>query len=123
MSVHSGGVRRSTLTPCLWDEVAAAHWVAVAHCCVLSHCIMSVTTVGPQDERSGIAGSSISLFQVQDVYAGKIIGALKTADNFSVIINPSGVVMWYLRPMALLVQPWHVVRQQAPSKGFRPAIL
>lgn len=84
---------------------------------------MSVTTAELQDERSGIAGSSTSLFQVQDVYIGKIVGALKTADNFSVIINPSGVVMWYLRPVALLTQPWHVVRQQAPSKGFHPALL
>ncbi|XP_066039681.1 alpha-N-acetylgalactosaminidase isoform X1 [Chamaea fasciata] len=63
-----------------------------------------------------------AVYEVHDVYMGKIIGALKTADNFSVIINPSGVVMWYLRPMALSVQPWHV-RQQAPSKGFHPALL
>lgn len=84
---------------------------------------MSVTTAGPQDERSGIAGSSISLFQVQDVYVGKIVGALRTADNFSVVINPSGVVMWYLRPMALPLQPWHVARQQAPGEGFHPTLL
>lgn len=84
---------------------------------------MSVTIAGPQDERSGIAGSSVSLFQVQDVYVGKIVGALKAADNFTVVINPSGVVMWYLRPVALPLQPWHVVRQQAPGKGFHPALL
>ncbi|XP_066175899.1 alpha-N-acetylgalactosaminidase isoform X2 [Sylvia atricapilla] len=64
-----------------------------------------------------------AVYEVQDVYVGKMIGALKTADNFSVIINPSGVVMWYLRPTALLVEPWHVVRQQAPGKGFHPALL
>lgn len=64
-----------------------------------------------------------AVYEVQDVYAGKIIGALKTADNFSVVINPSGVVMWYLRPIVLPVQPWPVVRQQAPGEGFRPALL
>ncbi|KAM7056487.1 alpha-N-acetylgalactosaminidase isoform 3-T4 [Acridotheres tristis] len=69
----------------------------------------------------GIQGRRIA--KVQDVYAGKVVGALKTADNFTVVINPSGVVMWYLRPVAFPVQPWHVVRQQAPGKGFRPAFL
>lgn len=74
------------------------------------------------DEGAAATGSSISLFQVQDVYMGKIIGALKTADNFSVVINPSGVVMWYLRPMALPVKPRNV-RQRAPSEVFHPALL
>lgn len=63
-----------------------------------------------------------AVYEVQDVYAGKIIGALKTAENFSVVINPSGVVMWYLRPVVLPVQPWYV-RQQAPGEGFRPTLL
>ncbi|XP_072779452.1 alpha-N-acetylgalactosaminidase isoform X1 [Taeniopygia guttata] len=64
-----------------------------------------------------------AVYEVQDVYVGKIIGDLKTADNFSVVINPSGVVMWYLHPKTLPVQPWHVVRQQAPGGGYRPALL
>ncbi|KAL2309143.1 hypothetical protein Nmel_005326, partial [Mimus melanotis] len=42
-----------------------------------------------------------AVYEVQDVYVGKVVGALKTADNFTVVINPSGVVMWYLRPVAL----------------------
>lgn len=83
---------------------------------------MSVTTAGPQDEKSVEMLVAPSLFQVQDVFIGKVVGALKTADNFSVVINPSGVVMWYLRPMALPVQPRHV-RHQAPSEGFRPTLL
>lgn len=57
------------------------------------------------------------LFQVQDVYSGKIIGGLKTGDNFTVIINPSGVVMWYLCPKARLIQ------QQAPGGAFRLPLL
>lgn len=85
---------------------------------------MSVTMAGPQGERSAeILVATISLFQVQDVYSGKIISGLKTGDNFSVVINPSGVVMWYLYPTVLPAQPWHVVRQQAPGEGFRPVLL
>ncbi|NXX19556.1 NAGAB acetylgalactosaminidase, partial [Podargus strigoides] len=64
-----------------------------------------------------------TVYEVQDVYSGKIISGLKTGDSFSVIINPSGVVMWYLYPMVLLAQPWHAVRQQAPSEGFHPVLL
>ncbi|XP_072723999.1 alpha-N-acetylgalactosaminidase isoform X2 [Ciconia boyciana] len=64
-----------------------------------------------------------AVYEVQDVYSGKIISGLKTGDSFSVVINPSGVVMWYLYPMALPAQPWHVVRQQAPSEGFHPVLL
>lgn len=63
-----------------------------------------------------------AVYEVQDVFVGKSIGALKTADNFSVVINPSGVVMWYLRPMALTVQPRHV-RHQAPGEDFCPTLL
>ena len=85
---------------------------------------MAVTTAGPQNERSvEILVATISLFQVQDVFSGKIISGLKTGDNFSVIIDPSGVVMWYLYPTALPGQPWHVVRQQAPGEGFPPVLL
>ncbi|XP_067998680.1 alpha-N-acetylgalactosaminidase isoform X2 [Melanerpes formicivorus] len=62
-------------------------------------------------------------YEVQDVYSGKIISGLKTGDNFTVIINPSGVVMWYLYPMAYPVQPWHIAGQQAPGKDFSPVLL
>ncbi|XP_010015569.1 PREDICTED: alpha-N-acetylgalactosaminidase, partial [Nestor notabilis] len=61
-----------------------------------------------------------AVYEVQDVYSGEIIRGLKTEDNFSVTVNPSGVVMWYLYPVA---QPWRVVRQQAPHEGFRPVLL
>ncbi|KAF1676037.1 Alpha-N-acetylgalactosaminidase, partial [Pygoscelis papua] len=64
-----------------------------------------------------------AMYEVQDVYSGKIISGLKTGDSFSVVIDPSGVVMWYLSPMALPAQPWHVVRQQAPGEGFHPVLL
>lgn len=70
-----------------------------------------------------ILAATVSVFQVQDVYSGKIISGLKTEDSFSVVINPSGVVMWYLYPTAFPMQPWHVVRQQAPGKGFHPVLL
>lgn len=56
-------------------------------------------------------------YEVQDVYSGKIISGLKTGDNFTVIINPSGVVMWYLCPKALLIQ------QQAPGGPSRLPLL
>lgn len=82
---------------------------------------MSVPTAGAPDERCvEILVATISLFQVQDVYSGEIIRGLKTGDNFSVTVNPSGVVMWYLSPVA---QPWRIVRQQAPREGFRPVLL
>lgn len=67
-----------------------------------------------------ILAATVSVFQVQDVYSGKIISGLKTEDSFSVVINPSGVVMWYLYPTMFPTQPWHVVRQQA---GFHPVLL
>ncbi|KAF6120534.1 alpha-N-acetylgalactosaminidase [Phyllostomus discolor] len=34
----------------------------------------------------------------EDVYTGGIISGLQAEANFTVIINPSGVVMWYLYP-------------------------
>ncbi|XP_030335482.1 alpha-N-acetylgalactosaminidase [Strigops habroptila] len=61
-----------------------------------------------------------AVYEVQDVYSGEIIRGLKTGDNFSVTVNPSGVVMWYLYPVT---QPWRIVRQQAPREGFRPVLL
>ncbi|XP_009700121.1 PREDICTED: alpha-N-acetylgalactosaminidase, partial [Cariama cristata] len=64
-----------------------------------------------------------AVYEVQDVYSGKITSGLKTGDSFSVVINPSGVVMWYLYPMALPAQPWRLVRQQAPREGVRPVLL
>ncbi|XP_077195450.1 alpha-N-acetylgalactosaminidase isoform X2 [Paroedura picta] len=39
-----------------------------------------------------------AIYEVQDVYTDEIISGLKIADNFTVVINPSGVVMWYVYP-------------------------
>ncbi|NXN94253.1 NAGAB acetylgalactosaminidase, partial [Rhinopomastus cyanomelas] len=55
------------------------------------------------------------VYEIQDVYSGKIISGLKIEDSFSVLINPSGVVMWYLYPVARPAQPWDFVKQQAPG--------
>lgn len=63
------------------------------------------------------------LSQVQDVYSGKVTSGLKAGDNFTVVVNPSGVVMWYLYPTALREQPWRLVQQQAPCGGARPLLL
>lgn len=63
------------------------------------------------------------LSQVEDVYSGKTISGLKAGDNFTVVVNPSGVVMWYLYPTALREQPWRLVQQQAPRGGARPLLL
>ncbi|XP_007974136.3 alpha-N-acetylgalactosaminidase [Chlorocebus sabaeus] len=38
-------------------------------------------------------------YEAQDVYSGDIISGLRVETNFTVIINPSGVVMWYLYPI------------------------
>ncbi|KAK2512685.1 hypothetical protein Q9233_015971 [Columba guinea] len=54
-----------------------------------------------------------TMYEVQDVYSGKTISGLKTGDSFSVVIDPSGVVMWYLYPTVLPAQPCHVGRRQA----------
>lgn len=43
--------------------------------------------------------------QAQDVYTGDIISGLQDKTNFTVIINPSGVVMWYLYPIRKLGIP------------------
>lgn len=40
--------------------------------------------------------------QAQDVYTGDIISGLHSKTNFTVVINPSGVVMWYLYPIRKL---------------------
>ncbi|XP_051493009.1 alpha-N-acetylgalactosaminidase [Apus apus] len=63
------------------------------------------------------------VYEVADVYSGKIISGLKSGDSFSVVINPSGVVMWYLVPTVLPAQPWHILRQPGPGEGFRPVLL
>lgn len=43
--------------------------------------------------------------QAQDVYTGGVISGLQAQTNFTVIINPSGVVMWYLYPISHLEGP------------------
>lgn len=40
------------------------------------------------------------LCQVYDVFAEKLLPDLKDSTDFSVSINPSGVVMWYVIPTA-----------------------
>uniref|UniRef100_A0A8C3BBV4 Alpha-galactosidase n=1 Tax=Cairina moschata TaxID=8855 RepID=A0A8C3BBV4_CAIMO len=64
-----------------------------------------------------------AVYEVEDVYSGKTISGLKAGDNFTVVVNPSGVVMWYLYPTALREQPWRLVQQQAPCGGARPLLL
>uniref|UniRef100_G1KCE2 Alpha-galactosidase n=1 Tax=Anolis carolinensis TaxID=28377 RepID=G1KCE2_ANOCA len=44
------------------------------------------------------------VYEAQDVYTGQIISGLKAADNFTIVVNPSGVVMWYLYPTMYLDQ-------------------
>ncbi|NXU70882.1 NAGAB acetylgalactosaminidase, partial [Oreotrochilus melanogaster] len=44
------------------------------------------------------------VYEVEDVYSGQIISGLKTGDSFTVVINPSGVVMWYLIPSVIFAQ-------------------
>uniref|UniRef100_A0A8D0L4C2 Alpha-galactosidase n=1 Tax=Sphenodon punctatus TaxID=8508 RepID=A0A8D0L4C2_SPHPU len=53
-----------------------------------------------------------ALYEAQDVYSGGIISGLKADANFTVILNPSGVVMWYLYPTMYLDQPTSFVNQQ-----------
>lgn len=43
-----------------------------------------------------------SMYEAQDVYTGNVISGLRTETNFTVVINPSGVVMWYLYPVGKL---------------------
>uniref|UniRef100_A0AC11E5D6 Alpha-N-acetylgalactosaminidase n=1 Tax=Ovis aries TaxID=9940 RepID=A0AC11E5D6_SHEEP len=49
--------------------------------------------------------SSSVVYEAQDVYTGEIISGLQDKTNFTVIINPSGVVMWYLYPISKLGIP------------------
>lgn len=46
-----------------------------------------------------------SPLQAQNVYTGDVISGLRTETNFTVVINPSGVVMWYLYPVSKLGSP------------------
>nr|KAF6453230.1 alpha-N-acetylgalactosaminidase [Molossus molossus] len=39
------------------------------------------------------------LYEAQDVYTGAVISGLQPETIFTVIVNPSGVVMWYLYPI------------------------
>lgn len=45
------------------------------------------------------------LHEAQNVYTGDVISGLRTETNFTVVINPSGVVMWYLYPVRKLGSP------------------
>ncbi|XP_027730175.1 alpha-N-acetylgalactosaminidase [Vombatus ursinus] len=45
------------------------------------------------------------LYEAQDVYTENIISGLTADTNFTVVINPSGVVMWYLYPISGLENP------------------
>ncbi|XP_025737427.1 alpha-N-acetylgalactosaminidase isoform X2 [Callorhinus ursinus] len=48
-----------------------------------------------------------SIYEAQNVYTGDVISGLHSKTNFTVIINPSGVVMWYLYPIRKLGTPQH----------------
>ncbi|XP_030301714.1 alpha-N-acetylgalactosaminidase [Calypte anna] len=63
------------------------------------------------------------VYEVEDVYSGQIFSGLKTGDSFTVVINPSGVVMWYLIPSVIFAQPWHTVRLPDPGEGVNPVLL
>lgn len=47
--------------------------------------------------RLSFGGSGV--YEAQDVYTGNVISGLQAETSFTVIINPSGVVMWYLYPV------------------------
>ncbi|XP_006027700.1 alpha-N-acetylgalactosaminidase isoform X2 [Alligator sinensis] len=64
-----------------------------------------------------------AVYEAQDVYSGNIISGLAPEHNFTIIVNPSGVVMWYLYPTMYLEQPLNFVRQQSSMKGFHPLVL
>lgn len=63
-----------------------------------------------------------AVYEVQDVYTGEIISGLKISDNFTVVINPSGVVMWYLYPTMYLDQSFSSLNQlyKSETKKFHP---
>uniref|UniRef100_A0A8C6QIU6 Alpha-galactosidase n=1 Tax=Nannospalax galili TaxID=1026970 RepID=A0A8C6QIU6_NANGA len=39
------------------------------------------------------------VYDAQNIFSGEIISGLWSENNFTVVINPSGVVMWYLNPV------------------------
>ncbi|XP_031795971.1 alpha-N-acetylgalactosaminidase [Sarcophilus harrisii] len=45
------------------------------------------------------------LYEAEDVYTGGIISGLTVDTNITVVINPSGVVMWFLYPIMDLENP------------------
>ncbi|TKC39210.1 hypothetical protein EI555_007797 [Monodon monoceros] len=49
--------------------------------------------------------TSSKVYEAQNVYTGDIISGLRDKTNFTLIINPSGVVMWYLYPIRKLGTP------------------
>lgn len=69
---------------------------------VIDVCILIVTIY--EQKSHNAAASSFVFCQAQDVFTGQIISGLKPSANFTVIINPSGVVMWYLYPTMYLGQ-------------------
>ncbi|XP_028935345.1 alpha-N-acetylgalactosaminidase [Ornithorhynchus anatinus] len=71
--------------------------------------------------RTSLAGlnfTSASLYEAQDVYTGEIISGLKAETTFTVVINPSGVVVWYLYPIQELDLPIGLFGQQPRARGF-----
>ncbi|XP_007939977.1 alpha-N-acetylgalactosaminidase [Orycteropus afer afer] len=50
--------------------------------------------------------TSSLVYEAQNVYTGDIISGLRDETNFTVVVNPSGVVMWYLYPTKDLETPW-----------------
>nr|KAF6496597.1 alpha-N-acetylgalactosaminidase [Rousettus aegyptiacus] len=62
----------------------------------------------PYHYRSSLAQLNFTgsgLHEAQNVYTGDVISGLRTETNFTVVINPSGVVMWYLYPVRNLGSP------------------
>ncbi|XP_049628407.1 alpha-N-acetylgalactosaminidase-like [Suncus etruscus] len=59
-------------------------------------------TIKPYQYSSSLAQLNLTdatMYEAQDVYTGDTISNLKQTTNFTVTINPSGVVMWYLYPL------------------------
>ncbi|XP_004700751.1 alpha-N-acetylgalactosaminidase [Echinops telfairi] len=51
-----------------------------------------------QSSLANLSYSSTYIYEVQNVYTGETISGLRAYTNFTVVINPSGVVMWYVYP-------------------------
>ncbi|XP_048210491.1 alpha-N-acetylgalactosaminidase [Perognathus longimembris pacificus] len=54
---------------------------------------------------------SSRLYEAQNVFTGDTISGLQSDTNFTVTINPSGVVMWYLYPTERLELPKHMSQE------------